>query len=471
MKKYIIIALIAMIFISGCSKNQEDEITAAPLDTETTESADIENTETPEIQFTPEPTAEPYVFNTSSISWKSLNGLLINQDIPEDTTQIVLVVVDGRYDKMYLMEKAENGMWQVVDGPFDVQLGKNGLGKEKEGDGKSPVGVFELGYAFGKDEAPTGTTWPWRTTEKGDIWVEDSNSKYYNMFMQEDSVDDADWKNYSNLNITPFERAIEIRYNSERKPGVGSAIFLHIWTSSKKDTSGCTAISRENINKLIAWLDPNANTHIVQLNHNLIGGGGLVYLSDFTTDIIADIKFATSDNILGVQLDGYNDNQVITTVDAANALIKANEMLETYGYRLIVNDAYRPVDAFYQIEAWLDDEEDIDTKDAYYAGYTKAELREKYISYDTNRLYIRGSEIDVSLADLSGNPVDMGGEYMVFDEFTSYICDNLTPDQIYNREILHDVMLLAGFKSIDSQWWKFNYNSYLYSAKYDEVIE
>ena len=471
MKKYIIVALLAMIFISGCSKTTENGATPAPSGTEETEFTASDSTQTSEIQLTPEPTIEPYAFNTSSISWKSLNGLLINQDIPADTMQLILVVADDRYDKMYLMEKAEYGMWQVVDGPFDVQFGKNGLGKEKEGDGKSPEGIFELGYAFGKDDAPSGTTWPWRTTQKGDIWIEDSNSKYYNMFMQEGTVDDEDWKYYSNLNIRPFERAIEIRYNSDRVPNAGSAIFLHIWTSSKKDTSGCTAISRENIEKLIVWMNPNANTMIAQLPHEIIGGGDLVYLSDFTTDIIADIKFATADNILGVQLDGYNDNQVITKIDVAKALIEANDMLMNYGYRLIVHDAYRPVSAFYQIETWLQNEEDNQTKDIYYKSYTKAELREKYISYDTNRMYIRGSEIDVSLADIYGNPVDMGGEYMVFDEFTPYICDNLTPDQIYSREILHDAMLQAGFDSEDSQWWKFSYNSYLYSAKYDEVIE
>ncbi len=233
-----IVILAALLLLSSCSDIKKTDDTLNTSENEVSSTESIEETDSETTEATPAPTAEPETFDMSTVAERSLNGLLQSKDIPEDTTQLIVVVVDGNYDKMYLMEKQENGMWQVAYGPFDVQLGENGLGKEQEGDGKSPEGLYELGYAFGEGDAPVGTIWPWRTSEDGDLWIEDSNSKYYNMFVQEESIEDADWKNYSNINIAAFARAVEIRYNSDRVSGVGSAIFLHIWISPKRDTNG-----------------------------------------------------------------------------------------------------------------------------------------------------------------------------------------------------------------------------------------
>ena len=466
-----IVILAALLLLSSCSDIKKADDTLNTSEAEVSSIESIEETPAETAEATSALTAEPETFDIDTVAERSLNGLLQSKDIPEGTTQLIVVVVDGNYDKMYLMEKQENGMWQVAYGPFDVQLGENGLGKEAEGDGKSPEGLYELGYAFGNGDAPVGTIWPWRTTEDGDLWIEDSNSKYYNMFVQEESIEDADWKNYSNLNIAAFARAVEIRYNSDRVSGAGSAIFLHIWISPKRDTNGCTAISRENIETLIKWLDPEKNTMIAQFNHSLIGDGGLVYVSDYSTQIKADIKFADDDNFFGVQLDGYYDNQIITKVDVAQALVRASDMLENYGARLVVYDAYRPVEAFEQIQDWLNDIEDNANQEEYYKDIDKQALEEEYFSYNAERLYTRAQVVHVGLVDIYGEPLDIGGEYMVFDEFTSYSCDNLTPEQIYNRELLHDIMLQAGFTSIENQWWKFEYNPYLYDVKFEEIIE
>ena len=472
-----IIILAALLIISSCSNITKTDENSTADETNDLIEQTVEGTGTdapePTPESTPEATAEPMEFiSLDSAAERSLNGLIKKQDIPDETTQLIVVAVDGNYDKMYLMEKQNSGMWQVVYGPFDVQLGKNGLGKEAEGDGKSPEGLYELGYAFGEDPAPTGAVWPWRTSEDGDIWIEDVNSKYYNMYVKDDgSIEDADWKTYSNLNIAAFARAVEIRYNADRVAGAGSAIFLHIWLSPKKDTNGCTAISRENIETLIKWLDPAQKTMIFQTSHKLIGNGDLVYVSDFSADIKADIKFAQDDNFFGMPLEGYNDNQIITKVDVAQALVKASQMLQNYDTRLVVYEAYRPESAFYQIRDWLNDPEDNANQEEYYKDIDKQVLMEEYFSYDSDRLYLRSQVVHVSLIDIYGETLDMGSEYMVFDEYTSYVCEGLTPEQIYNRELLHDIMLQAGFTSVDNQWWKFEYNPYLYDVKFNETIE
>lgn len=210
---------------------------------------------------------------------------------------------------------------------------------------------------------------------------------------------------------------------------------------------------------------------IAQVPYSLIGDGNLVYLTDYTEDLISDIKFASEDNIFGTQLEGYYDNQIITKENTAKALAEAGNLFEKYGVKLVVYEAYRPVDAFNQIRNWVSDLEDTTGKEYYYKDMEKAELADEYMNYDSDRLYLRAQVVHVALADMSGEYIDLGGEYMVFDEFTSYICEGLTQEQIFYRELLHDIMIQAGFTSVENQWWKFEYQPYLYDIKFDEVIE
>ncbi len=222
MKRIMIIIAAALMILSGCSSvdntNQDTEATTAPIEETVNEE---ETSVSEEVIAEDEPAEEARVLGDvdfDTIPENSLNALLNEQDIPDDSYQVILVVADDDVEKMYLMERYSNGLWQVAYGPFGAEIGRNGLGKTKEGDGKSPIGVFELGYAFGRYGAPSGTIWPWRDTVAGDLWIEDSNSKYYNLFVKEEEIEDKDWKNGSNLNISAYDRAIEVRYNEERTP-------------------------------------------------------------------------------------------------------------------------------------------------------------------------------------------------------------------------------------------------------------
>ncbi|MEM9017008.1 MAG: hypothetical protein AAGC68_08335, partial [Verrucomicrobiota bacterium] len=49
-----------------------------------------------------------------------------------------------------------------------------------------------------------------------------------------------------------------IRHNAPPNvvPGAGSAIFFHVWRSKPKPTEGCTTMSREHLEKLIAKIKP-----------------------------------------------------------------------------------------------------------------------------------------------------------------------------------------------------------------------
>ena len=155
---------------------------------------------------------------------------------------------------LYCMEEVEKG-WKVAHGPFDCNIGRNGMGKQKEGDGKTPEGVFDLGSAFGQGSAPEGSAWPWRETGENDYWIEDSKSKYYNQYVNSEDVE-KDWVNADKLLIDKYRIALEVKYNPENTPGLGSAIFLHVWGGENVLTGGCTAMSENSISTVLEWLSP-----------------------------------------------------------------------------------------------------------------------------------------------------------------------------------------------------------------------
>lgn len=59
-------------------------------------------------------------------------------------------------------------------------MGKNGITSNKrEGDGKTPTGIYSFGQAFGVAGNP-GTSRGWLQVNNNHYWVDDVNSPYYN---------------------------------------------------------------------------------------------------------------------------------------------------------------------------------------------------------------------------------------------------------------------------------------------------
>lgn len=53
-----------------------------------------------------------------------------------------------------------------------------------------------------------------------------------------------------------YEYGIVIEYNTEKvEKGKGSAIFFHLW-GWPCTTTGCVALEKRNIRKILKWLDP-----------------------------------------------------------------------------------------------------------------------------------------------------------------------------------------------------------------------
>lgn len=151
----------------------------------------------------------------------------------------------------------ENGAWQPVDQPISAVIGRKGLappGEKREGDGRTPMGIFVLERAFGYE--PLLTRVPYMVLTPDMIWIDDPNSPLYNtLAMKEDGqgVSHEIMRRTDDL----YKYGIVIEYNTKAiVPGAGSAIFFHIWRNGETPTSGCVAAAESDILRILHWLDP-----------------------------------------------------------------------------------------------------------------------------------------------------------------------------------------------------------------------
>lgn len=205
------------------------------------------------------------------------------------STQILVVTasdwngVDGRM-QAYERPRADK-KWKAVGAPIPVVVGKNGLGWgvgvasdagrraasgpiKQEGDGKSPAGVFRISTAFGyAAQEPSGWKMPYLSLTPTVECVDDARSKFYNRVLDRATVT-PDWKSSEQM-LRPdglYRWGLVVDHNTDPvTPGSGSCIFLHIWMGAGVGTTGCTAMAQEQLERLLAWLDPARNPLLVQL--------------------------------------------------------------------------------------------------------------------------------------------------------------------------------------------------------------
>ena len=150
----------------------------------------------------------------------------------------------------------ENGMWHLVFPAVTGSIGEKGfaaIDDKREGDGKSPTGIFPLGIAFGYDPSVV-TKMPYRQATDDDFWVDDVNSEDYNKWVEGDP-NAASWEKMRR-DDEQYKYGVVIEYNTDPiVKGKGSAIFLHVWKDGGP-TLGCVSMPEEMVLKILGWLDP-----------------------------------------------------------------------------------------------------------------------------------------------------------------------------------------------------------------------
>lgn len=193
---------------------------------------------------------------------------------------------------------------------------------------------------------------------------------------------------------------------------------------------------------------------------------GFVYADEVLEHAFYDIRYYSEYNFVGEQIDGYHAPFAILSVQAAKALKKAEQELEPLGYSLLIYDAYRPQKAVEHFKKWAADEQDVKMKEEFYPDIDKKNVfKLGYLSQRSG--HSRGSTVDLTLADqVTGEPLDMGGIHDFLGEISAHDAAGLTEAQAKNRLLLKEMMMAAGFKPYNKEWWHYTLNYEPYPKKY-----
>ena len=203
--------------------------------------------------------------------------------IPAETQQILRVTTTGWNEKEGELQRfqKEDKEWKKVGEPITIILGRNGLGwgmglhttpleaqyLKKEGDGRAPAGLFRLGNGFGYQNFKIN--FPYKTYQRTDHCVDDSNSQFYNTIIDSTKVK-KDYKSfeYMKLKNNLYKYGITVQHNPDNIEMGGSCIFIHIKSNNGKGTAGCTAMKEQDITEILQWLEEDKQPLLLQLTQD-----------------------------------------------------------------------------------------------------------------------------------------------------------------------------------------------------------
>ena len=193
------------------------------------------------------------------------SGLEIDKiNIPADSQVLITLAGSSTLDtgELNVYTKGDDGAWKTVYAGIRAKYGMNGLYKEKEGDSKTPVGVFKMNTPFGIADSVEGFPDNYIKVDSDMYWNGDSASDRYNKLVNAKEYTAFDRSasehliNYSGY----YDYCIDTGYNYEGTPYRGSAIFLHCVVNDEH-THGCIAIPKEYMTEIMK-LYSEGNTYI-----------------------------------------------------------------------------------------------------------------------------------------------------------------------------------------------------------------
>ena len=165
----------------------------------------------------------------------------------------------------------------------------------------------------------------------------------------------------------------------------------------------------------------------------------LVELVKLDSTIRLDIRYATINNFMKRRM--YTQAAAFLQRPAAEALVRANKIVNRKGYGILVFDAYRPWSV--TLDFWKK---------------TPRSKRKFVANPRTGSRHNRGCAVDCSLYDVkTGREVEMPSP---FDDFTPKAAANYpggTDAQHAARHILRNALETQGFTVNPVEWWHFDY--------------
>lgn len=359
---------------------------------------------------------------------------------------------------IHALEK-KSGAWHPAFPAFDGLIGEKGfaaIDEKREGDGKTPSGIFPLGTAFGYDPS-VATKLPYRQATDDDFWVDDVNSEDYNKWVKGEP-NAASWEKMKR-DDDRYKYGVVIEYNTHPvAKGKGSAIFLHVWKPGEA-TSGCVSMSEEMVLKILGWLDPARKPLVILGTESELAAMSpasrewgeakaeesgrtpeIVDVKKVIPHIIIDMKYATEDNFAKKRL--YDSNTCFLRKSTAAKLDAVQKKLEGMNLGLKVWDCYRPLAIQQTLWTILPDER--------YVANPKKGSRHN-----------RAASVDVTLVDSEGKELQMPTGFDDFGPRAHHHYQDLPDQAIRNRELLKGLMEKAGFIPLPEEWWHYDDNNWV----------
>lgn len=161
----------------------------------------------------------------------------------------------------------------------------------------------------------------------------------------------------------------------------------------------------------------------------------LIAISPPEFDVELDLRYATAGNVTGRPL--YRRAPCLLNPDASAALARAIALARPLGLRLVIFDAFRPVEAQYALLRRFPDS--------------------PYISNPRHGSapHCRGAAVDLTLADSRGSRLDMGTDFDDFSEAAHHGALTVPPAAQRNRALLLGLMTAAGWDFYRREWWHY----------------
>lgn len=178
------------------------------------------------------------------------------------TRQVITVNATGGHRAVVSLWSRRDGRWQRRARTRYAWTGYGGLvrGSERQQNtGTTPLGTYSITETFGIAARPRGTALPFHRVHRGDYWVQDNNSAFYNErrhigrggFRPHTSEHLVEYgRQYRWSLVIDFNRPDPVRHR-------GSGIFLHV--NGSGPTAGCVSAPLGFIRSMMSRLRPRGH--------------------------------------------------------------------------------------------------------------------------------------------------------------------------------------------------------------------
>ncbi|MFA7429292.1 MAG: L,D-transpeptidase family protein [Rhodospirillaceae bacterium] len=160
-----------------------------------------------------------------------------------------------------------DGRLEIAGRIWRCALGKGGLSTEKrEGDGATPVGCFPLRRVFYRPDRlaePPVTGLAVSPLDPADGWCDDPGHPDYNrpVRLPHPARHEVMWRDDG-----VYDVVVVLGHNDDPpRPGLGSAIFMHVARPGYLPTEGCVALALPDLLEVLKACGPDTRLCVVEV--------------------------------------------------------------------------------------------------------------------------------------------------------------------------------------------------------------